>query len=633
MNIKSVKSFRLKYKTEEKEIDIDNKQYNEDFIGTYHQKENGKKVKGFFEMYHGHKPDIEGYLPSILKIAEDGQAIYEFLQNAVDCDSSHFYIFYNEKYFLAINNGEAFNSDGLRSVLNIAQTTKRSCDQIGRFGIGFKLAHRLVGKSEGVEELVRDNKGPILFSWSNPEDLEKLRRDESIVQITEASHPESFSEAPYLLKIILTNFPAAPGETAKNLQYNNEVLFPNSELKELSTFINESFDLHGDNLKKSDLQQGSLFFIKLGEGKKAMLDKDYEDLKTGVQYSMNTLKNLKKVYIKSEEIQKQTLQLEEFEICKDSTEFGEINPEYKDCNIKVAFGYSEDYEISQSLKISPNFYKYFPMGDEVNGFSFILHCDSFSNESNRRKLQHDHVNLKLLPVIVSRIIERLEQYKTTNRPQFLTLYKSLLLSDIPNNKNNEWLKSNFYNLLHGYIKHNIPTKNNLFLNSADAVKINMLQADFNLQDFGIEDIKWFEWDKNNGKKIIEEAKNEDKLNLKKWRFSDLINNCNVDATNIFFLKSKNESPKEKYQDIIKEVDSIPLSRWKEDDYKFYKNFSKLVFFTYKKGDQKSLASLNNCKINNVIFLTLKDSFLHEVLEKLNFTVSSSYLKKIKRSIA
>lgn len=81
-------------------------------------------------MYHGDKPDIASYLPSILKIAEDGQAIYEFLQNAADCGSTHFYIFYNEKYFLAINNGSPFDVEGLQSILNIAQTTKKDPDKI-----------------------------------------------------------------------------------------------------------------------------------------------------------------------------------------------------------------------------------------------------------------------------------------------------------------------------------------------------------------------------------------------------------------------------------------------------------------------------------------------------------------------
>ena len=81
MKIKSAKSFRFWYKTKVKDIEPNNPSYNENFVGTYHTA-NKKKIKGFFEMYHGDKPDIASHLPSILKIAEDGQAIYEFVQNA-----------------------------------------------------------------------------------------------------------------------------------------------------------------------------------------------------------------------------------------------------------------------------------------------------------------------------------------------------------------------------------------------------------------------------------------------------------------------------------------------------------------------------------------------------------------------
>jgi len=269
MKIKSAKSFRYWYKTKVKEIERDDYTHNENFVGTYH-KENGKKtIKGFFEMYHGDKPDIASYLPSILKIAEDGQAIYEFLQNAVDCGSTHFYIFYNEKYFLAINNGSPFDIEGLQSILNIAQTTKKDPDKIGRFGIGFKLAHRLVGKNEGTDELVRQYKGPILFSWAKLEDLESLMRNEQIEPLVpNKANYQEFINSPYLLKLLLTNFPSDPNETVKDISYKDKILFPQSELKELIDYLNENFEIHSDSLKKNVLKQGSLFFIKLGEEKK-----------------------------------------------------------------------------------------------------------------------------------------------------------------------------------------------------------------------------------------------------------------------------------------------------------------------------------------------------------------------------
>jgi hypothetical protein len=96
---------------------------------------------------------------------------------------------------------------------------------------------------------------------------------------------------------------------------------------------------------------------------------------------------LQKVYINNEDIGKIPLQLEVGEIKKDSEEFERISPEYKEFDIKFAIGFNmikfgneKAYLQIKLLKQKPNFYKYFPMGDEINGFAFIVHCDSFSND-------------------------------------------------------------------------------------------------------------------------------------------------------------------------------------------------------------------------------------------------------------
>lgn len=629
MKINSAKSFRFWYKTKIKEIDKNSPNHNENFVGTYHN-ENGKKIKGFFEMYHGDKPDIASYLPSILKIAEDGQAIYEFLQNAVDCNSTHFYIFYNEKYFLAINNGSPFDIQGLQSVLNIAQTTKKTCDKIGRFGIGFKLVHRLVGKNEGISELVNQYKGPILFSWSKLEHIQELMKGDRIEPIFPNSKNDqqnkNFLDAPYLLKIILTNFPTEPDEIVKDLNYQDKVLFRHDELNELITFLNENFQRHTNSIKLEVLKQGTLFFLKLGEGKKEMLDKDYEDLKKGIQYSMNTLKKLQKVYINSEEIGKQTLELEEFEISKNSKEFALINPEYKECNIKVSFGYYRNYKQSEKIKASPNFYKYFPMGDETNGFSFIIHCDSFSNEANRRKLQKDSTNKNLLPVISKFITTRLDEYKKNNREQFLRLYACLLLSDVPNKQNNEWLKPIFYDDLLNYLRKNIPTQKSQYSDNPQNVKIKNLNLDLDLSDFGLDHIQWFEWKSDNDFDLVKEAKDNDKLALETWDFSHIILNCDVSKTNEFILKIYNSDTK-KYGEIINQINEITDFDWKKDNFKLYNKFSQLSFFHFQVADKEYFASLSYCLHNNIIILQSKHRSLKAILEKLDLFVSSQNVDK------
>jgi hypothetical protein len=257
-----------------------------------------------------------------------------------------------------------------------------------------------------------------------------------------------------LLKLLLTNFPSDPNETIKDINYVDKILFPQDELNELIAFLNKNFQNHSDSLKKNVLEQGSLFFIKLGEDKKKLLDKDFLELVNGIQYSMNTLKKLQKVYINNEDIGKIPLQLEVGEIKKDSEEFERISPEYKEFDIKFAIGFNmikfgneKAYLQIKLLKQKPNFYKYFPMGDEINGFAFIVHCDSFSNEANRRKLHEDDVNKNLFPVLAKHITQRIAEYKIKDKTLFLNLYATVLLSDIPERQNNKWLRPIFYDIL------------------------------------------------------------------------------------------------------------------------------------------------------------------------------------------
>ena len=66
-------------------------------------------------------------------------------------------------------------------------------------------------------------------------------------------------------------------------------MFDDTEYDELCRYVNNSLSQY---LDVDNLNQGSLFFIRLGEGKKELLDKDYEqNLKIGVEYSLNTLKS------------------------------------------------------------------------------------------------------------------------------------------------------------------------------------------------------------------------------------------------------------------------------------------------------------------------------------------------------
>jgi hypothetical protein len=79
MKIKSAISFRKWYKNLTPARKHASQFWDENFIGAQHN-----DLSGFFTMYHGDKVQVYDFLRKEVEMAEDGQAIYEFVQNAAD---------------------------------------------------------------------------------------------------------------------------------------------------------------------------------------------------------------------------------------------------------------------------------------------------------------------------------------------------------------------------------------------------------------------------------------------------------------------------------------------------------------------------------------------------------------------
>lgn len=523
MRVNSAKEYRTQIKNNQHRPEIE-----ENFMGCSYDSPEGHK-SGFFNLFHGMKDDIERYLPSLLDIAEDNQAIYEFLQNAVDCNATHFWAFYNDQYFLAVNNGAKFSVEGLTSILNIAQSTKSDSSSIGRLGIGFKLAHRLVGKGNGVRELVHGKKGPILFSWDKASQLRELM---SLEEITYGGVDENA----FLLKIAITNFPVNAGEVVKDINYNDEVAFPKTELEELRKYTTECLGPMFEQ-NDADFSHGTLFFIKLGENKHQLLDEDLATLKNGIEYSMNTLRQLGHICFNGEVINKKALCLCESSIAKDTEIFKKIEPQYSNYDILYSFGFlplnfadKDYYKAVDQLKKSPNFYKYFPMGDEVDNMALFIHSDSFQVEANRRKLINHHTNRELLPEIASFIVKKLDEFRTSDRQKFVQLFASILLTNKPGVQEKTWMNELFFDKLYAAIKTCVPTLTGLY-NDATKVKIKKVNIDIPLDQIGHADKQWFVWTGENNKELLTEAINADKLGIEEWNINSIIVKANIELLN------------------------------------------------------------------------------------------------------
>ncbi|MEM6724770.1 MAG: ATP-binding protein, partial [Bacteroidota bacterium] len=520
MKIKDLQQFRQTWKQEQGYPD---EGWDADFLGATHGSTNG-----FYKMVNGIVNDIKADLVPKLQNAQDEQAIYEFLQNAADADAQDCVVLYDEEFFMVLNNGQPFRNKDIKAILNAFQGTKadktrpENCNKIGRYGIGFKLAHRLVGKSDGADELIRDLAGPILFSWHNEAQFNALsgRTPESPLEsVFDAQTPALGS---WLLKIVLSCFPVMPGESVKDLNYEPRTVFQETELQELTSFLQR----HEADLADMDLSQGALFFLRFGPKKHDKLESSILNLKSGIGYSLNTLKHLDRVVLKDERIEAYDIEFESFELQPSQPEFEQIDPEFPFCPIQIKVGFHTEPKEAIQLKQAPTLYQYFPMRNERHGLAFLVHATSFAKVTDRTRLDDKgEANFETFNYLVGALEERMGELQNDQFERFTLLFQSILLSDRP--EKGDIVHTELYDPLMDYIRVNIPTqKGNCY--PADVVVLKQTDLPVEPIHFGIGK-EWFYWSDDKANRLLrDEASKVKKLNLKAWTLGDLLREGNPD---------------------------------------------------------------------------------------------------------
>ena len=521
LHVRNAHYFRRYYK----EIEARNNDRTVDvnFISTFHP-DPTRKEKGFSNLVYGSRKNIGGFLrASTLNVAADQQAIYELIQNADDCNSSFFSVNCNEKYLLCINNGDYFSNSNMASIINVGESDKQGED-IGTFGIGFKILHRLLGEDDGLKAIMDNYAGPIMFSWNKYVQFENFLKGESIRiggydKDLKRYNADLDIDNPWLVKIVYTCFPTYLDEEIRLADFETKgVVFSQEDLEEMRTFLRLS--LSSFNLSDNYLKTGSIFFIKLGAGKFKFINENIENLISGISYSFNFLNKLRKIYINGKEIKKKTVEIFESQYERNSDVFSQINPRNNERDIKFKFAFYADYKRSEQIIGSPNFYNFFSMDEEKNNFRFLLHCNAFDMNNDRRKLQPDsQINERLLPVIANEVIRFIDGTKETNVALFRNLFALLLLSQEPINKPN--INKHFFNILKNYYKSNIPIQFG-FSNEPEKIKIKGTMLEIQPSDLGCKEIAWFDFQEGSDDTVIEESKLKDKLGLKKWDIVDLM---------------------------------------------------------------------------------------------------------------
>jgi hypothetical protein len=612
MKIKNIQQYRNFYKEKIRQLPT----RDENFIGNYLFDENEDKKFGWFEIYHGDKEGygkaengIENFLQSFLDMAKDGQAVYEFLQNAVDAGSTHYTMIWEQDaidgnyYLLVANNGEMFDLNSIRSILNVGSSTKTADSQtIGKFGIGFKLAHRLVGKDNGLNELINENSGPILFSWKNYE-LANLAQNETL-QPTEISYNKvskdnyTISDVnPWLFKILITCFPCLPENEfiEEQPKLSNGIRSPHNPFsKEEYGVLCRWVAKHQAILNKDTYNEGSLFFIKLGSGKESELSE--LNLKEGVKFALAILKETADTEEKKEQVL-HTVQLNNEEpitypdleyinivISKDTEpdlyanvrfgvdnieeltkeQFGKLNQE---ANIEVLFGFRKHHQIGEYFKGAPNLYLYFPLSEEVHNFNYVLHSNAFYKGSSRTFLhkgshKEDGINERLLKAIVIKIEENLKKLSSSenqeDRAKFLDFYAALLTSRKSLNQDRLWIEKPYINPIDEILKRYIPVKVNtvdsdfVVVDDADCVYIKKTDIDILTKDWEVPDVYWFFW--NNNELILEAAL--EKLEIEEFTIKSLFS---VHVGIHKFINTWINKEKKNNQKVIMELSRVEAS--------------------------------------------------------------------------
>lgn len=606
MRTKNIQQFRTVWRNQE---GYNMSDWDENFIGSVHN----AKMFGFYRMVNGIVDNIKADLTPKLQNAQDEQAIYEFLQNAADSQSTECVVIYDEQYFMVLNNGKTFTEKDLKALLNSFQGTKsdkskaENCSKIGRYGIGFKLAYRLMGKSDGADELLNNLAGPLLFSWHNKKQFDELINYKGNGKFNDDIKIEG-SDASWLLKIILACFPVGLGETVKDLDYNEKVLFENDELDELIGFLNKN----KEQISKLSMSQGSLFFLKFGPKKHEKLKESLLNIQSGIGYSMNTLKTLEKVVLQDTIVEKFAIDTEKFHIDPGTEDFMRIDPEFPFCPIDITLGIPKDLEHMKTLKRSPSIYQFFPMRNERHSMAYFIHSTSFSKITDRTRLDDQgEANIESFKFISKAVKKQLAKYRQDNFAQYCIVYRALLFSDKSDEYDADLINNHLYNPLLEAVRSAIPThKKNFYLKDLVVVKDTALNIDPMSLGIGKE---WFYWHNvETDKELMNEAVNNAKLGLRRWGLKDLI----IEGSAQLLDNWVENLSKSEYELFVSELKHL------EFDSAFLEKFQYLKCFRFSdnKGKVQYFSIKDLQAQDNVFLMSVRTMPIKEEIKALGFGV-------------
>lgn len=543
MRIKDIRAYRRQLQAE---FNV-NPAWDPDFMGSRAMVD-GRQVDGFFKFWQsstgaGREP-IAGKLRGVLEMAQNDQAIYEITQNAADCGASELRLWYNEEHFLACNDGEAFSDQDVRSILDTFGSAKALRQQpgkdgmIGQYGVGFKLFHRLVGRESGLEELLDQNAGPMVFSWTTREQLDQFLGDPS----TRCEPAPQDQPAPWLFKILLTCFPAAPDEAVKDITCRDVVAFTPEEVVAFRRWASEK-------LGAERPERGSLFFLQLGEGKRQVLDAHMGDIRSCMGVSLRFLRQLGSITVNGERIERVPLETISLHIPREELRTLGFREEHQD--VELVFAYGE--EAMERLAKEPTLYQYFPMTKEAHGMAYVIHSNGLQKQAQRTELNADsEINARLLERLTSQVVTQAQAWMHSDPEKYRVLFKVILASAFEPCKL-KVLQEQVQQPLITFIRAHVPTMDGGFA-PREQVRIRRSKLEVPASTLG-EGLHWFYWTKDLDESILRHARNSAKLDITELNISSLIGEQH--ATNGLYAWLA-DLPEDSYAEYLKELAVLKL---------------------------------------------------------------------------
>ena len=573
---------------------------------------------------YGASTSIKEWVSQVTSFAKNSivQVFYEFLQNAEDSQSNKLFFFFDKQGILVINNGQPFRTDKkttqptqpgqLKSFLSKNKSDKKTYDTeqpntIGKFGIGSKLLYNFFAFAEDENEsnekllektLIDQLKGPILFSWNNISQWQNILDKKDFLFTLNSEFDDL--DSPLLTKIIYTYYPVLPNE--KQYVFNKDteqLLFSYDEFMNFQNLLVKM--VYEYQLLTHHLHRGTILFIPSTPNlNKQMQEKLLKsDFFSNVQISLALLRNVK--YI---QINEKIIRIEE--VSKSFFVY-DISKKPK-CKIILP---APNKSFSSN---SPNFFKYFPINNEVYHLPYALHSPEFITTQDRQNINEED---KKHQEIIQSIANALYEYilNINNSEEYIRLLDSLIQTDQNTQKSN--LGSTFYDKLLEAMSQKLPAHNHsfypksqIFIKHENLQKSNIQPVDLGINAYWLKDVS---------KDFVANCKK--KFALKEYSILDLLNHSEL----------KHENLKDYFDSLYKKNTS---------EYEFLMGF---VFENSNNNNTRKLPLVlchDDCFYSieeafepntNIFLMTTELEFISPVLLKHNAKLSVFNLDKLPRN--